>query len=283
MELPERSVESPRGGRLFCLGRWITLLEQCLRLLGEKAASTRGFHHEKYFNAKREENLFNVVGLIERLSSGSDLGASTNGADVLDYAENQFCELAADYFRLKVFLLSRCPLEHEEELHPYEEAFAKRQFDWMFPKREDGSGLSLNFRPLGVPSLDWFRGGGEPGACFHLLDLAMESLVEVSASAQLDFAELANLGLGSAEVERLWGEAEAGTIFEPEAAKFWAGMAASLLSNTLAVDRLLLVDRRRRIRAIRDSPSSSSADEGDDNEDDGGCPPPTLPVFSLNV
>ena len=106
----------------------------------------------------------------------------------------------------------------------------------------------------------------------------MESLLEAGTRSQLDFAELANLGMGSGEVERCWREAEAGTLDEPKAAKFWAGMAASLLSNSLAVDRLLLVERRRRLRALRDSSSSTSSEEDCDGE--GGCPPPTLPVFS---
>ena len=275
MELSERTDVT----RVFLLGRWTSLLEQCLRLVGEKAAATRGFVAEKFFRVKNEETLFNTQKLCEDLASGSDLGASTAGANALDHAENRFCELAVDFFRLRLYLLSKVPIESEEELHPYDDEFAKSQFERMFRQRTDGRGLSLELRPLGLPSLNWLRDEVYPGSCFHLLYLCMESLLDSSATSQLNFAELANLGTHSAEVEGFERESEAGTLDEPKAAKFWIGMAASLLSDSLAVDRLLLVERRRRVRALSYSNSSLSSSADTDTESEA-CPPPAIPVFA---
>lgn len=284
MEALTRTDASAKNGHYFLLGRWTSLLEQCLRLLREKADAAY-LYNDKFFQAKLRETIFNVEAFARQLASGDDLGALLAGASAEEFAENRFCEHASSFFKLRLYVLTRWIVGSENFMGDEDEAFVSSQFLDLFLERPDGTGPSLELRPLGVPSLDWLR-DGEPGACFRLLDLCMQSLIDTCVVRELDFSEIERLGTGSGELERYKAGLEIGSPSETEAAKFWAEMAASLLSNSLAIDRaLLLTLQMREFVAERlgggiTRRASDRESEGD-SEESSECPSLGAPAFEL--
>ena len=224
-------------GRLFLLGRRTCLLEECLKLVGEKYQASP-IQADIYFAAKLAETLFHVEELSEQLATGSDLGATEAGFLAEDFAEKRFCQLALDYFRLRLNLLSSWSFSDGVDLHPYDEDFVAREYDSMFPARQDGTGRTLEFQVPGPPSLRWFG-----ASCFRILELGMQTLIDACVHAQLDFFEVENLGMGSDRVELYKKGIVEGSATEQEAFQFWMELASALLANASAIERSLLRER----------------------------------------
>jgi hypothetical protein len=237
------SEEVSKKGRQFLLGRWTGLLEQCLKLLGEKflASTANG---DLFFDAKLKDTLHHLEKFCEQLASGWDLGGE-------EFADNRFCELAVNYFRLRLRLLSLWTGDGDYVLSPSEKKFVQKEYRKMFPRRPDGRGRSLEFRPLEIPSLGWLREGAAR-TCFRLVQLTMTSLIEVCVLRELDFFEIENLGMGSGKLElyRQRGYSASGSASEQEAAQFWMELAASLLANAVAIERSQMRGERRRARQV---------------------------------
>ena len=243
---PSKSEDTQTRSRQFLHGRWTCLLEQCLKLLGEKLTASCA-NDNLFFAAKLQETRLHATQFCQQLAEGSDLGAEASGTDSTadEFVDNRFCELAADFFRLRICLTCFWTFDGESEVSYSDELFVKREYHRMFVRRPDGRGRSLECRSLGAPSLGWLR-EGEAGACFRLLELNMQSLIGACVIGELDFFEIDNLGMGSGQLEVCRQAAVAGTATEKESAQFWKELAASLLANAVDIDRALLVGERTR-------------------------------------
>jgi len=182
---------------LFLLGRWICQLQQCLKLVQERIQIfPRVVKKNLFFIPKVRENLRHVDELcqiiLNSLSSDEDRSTAKEKEEVEagfvlfeDNCWNRFCELTANYFRLRLYLASvvfgigggdSIFEEEDEEEDDNTVNFIRSEYRQMFPKRSDGRGRSIEALPLESPSLDWFKKGR--GSIFRLLDISMSLLVK---------------------------------------------------------------------------------------------------------
>jgi hypothetical protein len=195
-----------------------------------------------FFIPKVRENLRHVDELcqiiLNSLSSDEDRSTAKEKEEVEagfvlfeDNCWNRFCELTANYFRLRLYLASvvfgigggdSIFEEEEEEEDDNTVNFIRSEYRQMFPKRSDGRGRSIEALPLESPSLDWFKKGR--GSIFRLLDISMSLLVKtvrisenglseeeeeeqeeeeqqssylLRATKELDLFEIESLGMGA--------------------------------------------------------------------------------------
>ena len=228
---------------LFLLGRWICQLQQCLKLVQERIQIfPRVVKKNLFFIPKVRENLRHVDELcqiiLNSLSSDEDRSTAKEKEEVVagfvlfeDNCWNRFCELTANYFRLRLYLASvvfgigggdSIFEEEDEEEDDNTVNFIRSEYRQMFPKRSDGRGRSIEALPLESPSLDWFKKGR--GSIFRLLDISMSLLVKtvrisenglseeeeeeqeeeeqqssylLRATKELDLFEIESLGMGA--------------------------------------------------------------------------------------
>jgi hypothetical protein len=286
---------------LFLLGRWVCQLQQCLKLLLERIQIFQpkgAVKKNLFFVPKVKENLQNVEDFCRKIvfflnCSAPDYGSNQNkkkeeGENGFeeDCFWNRFCEIAANYFRLRLYK-SRVVFKEggdDADSDPFKQdddtvKFIRSQYRQMFPKRKRGKrGRSIECLALSVPSTDWFRGGGGSSSIsvFKLLDIFMSLLIEKSVTHEVDSFEIEDLGSGAGRLERYTktnvGEgrrnssgnssnrlqlaaaaAEEGSALdldsdskeskaeeEKDAADFWTELAASLLANSIEIDRKVL-------------------------------------------
>ena len=296
---------------LFLLGRWVCQLQQCLKLLLERIQIFQpkgAVKKNLFFVPKVKENLQNVEDFCRKIvvflnRSAPDYGSNNqnqkmeegeNGFEEDCFIRNRFCEIAANYFRLRLYM-SRVVFKEggdDADSDPFKQdddtvKFIRSQYRQMFPKRKRGKrGRSIECLASSVPSTDWFRGGGGSSSIsvFKLLDMFMSLLLEESVTHEVDSFEIEDLGSGAGRLERytknnVFGEgrrrhssssgnssngllesesaAEEGSAIdldsdyskkkkeseaeeEKDAADFWTELAASLLANSIEIDRKVL-------------------------------------------
>jgi hypothetical protein len=294
---------------LFLLGRWVCQLQQCLKLLLERIQIFQpkgAVKKNLFFVPKVKENLQNVEDFCRKIvvflnRSAPDYGSNNqnqkmeeegeNGFEEDCFIRNRFCEIAANYFRLRLYM-SRVVFKEggdDADSDPFKQdddtvKFIRSQYRQMFPKRKRGKrGRSIECLASSVPSTDWFRGGGGSSSIsvFKLLDIFMSLLIEESVTHEVDSFEIEDLGSGAGRLERytknnVFGEgrrrhsssgnssngllesaaaAEEGSAIdldsdyskkeseaeeEKDAADFWTELAASLLANSIEIDRKVL-------------------------------------------
>ena len=295
---------------LFLLGRWVCQLQQCLKLLLERIQIFQpkgAVKKNLFFVPKVKENLQNVEDFCRKIvvflnRSAPDYGSNQNqkmeegenGFEEDCFIRNRFCEIAANYFRLRLYM-SRVVFKEggdDADSDPFKQdddtvKFIRSQYRQMFPKRKRGKrGRSIECLASSVPSTDWFRGGGGSSSIsvFKLLDIFMSLLIEESVTHEVDSFEIEDLGSGAGRLERytknnVFGEgrrrhssssgnssngllesesaAEEGSAIdldsdyskkkkeseaeeEKDAADFWTELAASLLANSIEIDRKVL-------------------------------------------
>jgi hypothetical protein len=260
----DATAPSAATASFFLLGRWICQLQQCLKLVQERIQIfPRVVKKNLFFIPKVRENLRHVDELcqiiLNSLSSDEDRSTAKEKEEVEagfvlfeDNCWNRFCELTANYFRLRLYLASvvfgigggdSIFEEEEEEEDDNTVNFIRSEYRQMFPKRSDGRGRSIEALPLESPSLDWFKKGR--GSIFRLLDISMSLLVKtvrisenglseeeeeeqeeeeqqssylLRAKKELDLFEIESLGMGAtARLSRY--AAAVGGIVEPEKEK----------------------------------------------------------------
>ena len=303
---------SSKQKSLFLLGRWVCQLQQCLKLLLERIQIFQpkgAVKKNLFFVPKVKENLQNVEDFCRKIvvflnRSAPDYGSNNqnqkmeeegeNGFEEDCFIRNRFCEIAANYFRLRLYM-SRVVFKEggdDADSDPFKQdddtvKFIRSQYRQMFPKRKRGKrGRSIECLASSVPSTDWFRGGGGSSSIsvFKLLDIFMSLLIEESVTHEVDSFEIEDLGSGAGRLERytknnVFGEgrrrhssssgnssngllesesaAEEGSAIdldsdyskkkkeseaeeEKDAADFWTELAASLLANSIEIDRKVL-------------------------------------------
>ena len=302
---------SSKQKSLFLLGRWVCQLQQCLKLLLERIQIFQpkgAVKKNLFFVPKVKENLKNVEDFCRKIvvflnRSAPDYGSNNqnqnqkmeegeNGFEEDCFIRNRFCEIAANYFRLRLYM-SRVVFKEggdDADSDPFKQdddtvKFIRSQYRQMFPKRKRGKrGRSIECLASSVPSTDWFRGGGGSSSIsvFKLLDMFMSLLLEESVTHEVDSFEIEDLGSGAGRLERytknnVFGEgrrrhssssgnssngllesaaaAEEGSAIdldsdyskkeseaeeEKDAADFWTELAASLLANSIEIDRKVL-------------------------------------------
>jgi hypothetical protein len=286
-------------------------LQQCLKLLLERIQIFQpkgAVKKNLFFVPKVKENLQNVEDFCRKIvvflnHSAPDYGSNNqnqkmeegeNGFEEDCFIRNRFCEIAANYFRLRLYM-SRVVFKEggdDADSDPFKQdddtvKFIRSQYRQMFPKRKRGKrGRSIECLASSVPSTDWFRGGGGSSSIsvFKLLDMFMSLLLEESVTHEVDSFEIEDLGSGAGRLERytknnVFGEegrrrhsssgnssngllesaaaaAEEGSAIdlgsdyskkkeseaeeEKDAADFWTELAASLLANSIEIDRKVL-------------------------------------------
>jgi hypothetical protein len=287
-------------------------LQQCLKLLLERIQIFQpkgAVKKNLFFVPKVKENLQNVEDFCRKIvvflnRSAPDYGSNNqnqkmeeegeNGFEEDCFIRNRFCEIAANYFRLRLYM-SRVVFKEggdDADSDPFKQdddtvKFIRSQYRQMFPKRKRGKrGRSIECLASSVPSTDWFRGGGGSSSIsvFKLLDIFMSLLIEESVTHEVDSFEIEDLGSGAGRLERytknnVFGEgrrrhssssgnssngllesesaAEEGSAIdldsdyskkkkeseaeeEKDAADFWTELAASLLANSIEIDRKVL-------------------------------------------
>lgn len=261
------------GKSQFLLGRWTCQLQQCLKLLKERIQIfPRVTTKNIFFIPKVEENLRNVEKFCRiLLSNNTDAGLQQQQASFTqEQCWNRFCELAANYFRLRLYMATLVfgevdILEDDDNFK-----FVRSEYRQMFPKRSDGRGRSLESLPLGIPSLAWFREGSLSGSIFKLLDLAMSLLVQECVLKELDFFEIEDLGMGAGRLEKYRREnVELGSLEEKEATQFCRELAASLLANAIEIDRGALrreLVEYQRLAGVRPAPPNRPLETGLDSD-----------------
>ena len=308
----KRSSSISKQKSLFLLGRWVCQLQQCLKLLLERIQIFQpkgAVKKNLFFVPKVKENLQNVEDFCRKIvvflnHSAPDYGSNNqnqkmeeegeNGFEEDCFIRNRFCEIAANYFRLRLYM-SRVVFKEggdDADSDPFKQdddtvKFIRSQYRQMFPKRKRGKrGRSIECLASSVPSTDWFRGGGGSSSIsvFKLLDIFMSLLIEESVTHEVDSFEIEDLGSGAGRLERytknnVFGEgrrrhssssgnssngllesaaaaaAEEGSAIdldsdyskkeseteeEKVAADFWTELAASLLANSIEIDRKVL-------------------------------------------
>jgi hypothetical protein len=187
------------------------------------------------FVAKLGETLFRVEEFCEELCRSSEEGAADRRSTVCREAEERFCELAVDYLRLRMHVRNFWTLWWEGRgMESDDEAFVAEEYKNLFVQLPGGI-WSLEHRPVEAPSLGWLRSASG----FKLLQLFMDSLLNVCVTAQLDFFEISNLGMGAERLELYGRGVEAGSASEREAFQFWMELVSSLMSSALAIERAL--------------------------------------------
>lgn len=245
------------SGYYCLLGRWSSFLELCSKSLwGRYLSLPDGKDTDFMFNLKVQEMVYFAEQFSNQLAAGHVLGGE---GSVYDSITNRFCELAKNYFCLKLYLddLEREVVrtgvsprgEHGEDESVDNMLFVVREFHEMCTgplrsRRVNSGQLSLEFYPLPPPSRDWVRGDKQV-ASFRLLELAMDSLIETCVLRELDFSELATLGMGSDRLGQFSNlvassQPHQPAVSENEGVRFWCELAASLLSNAVAMERALL-------------------------------------------
>ena len=232
-------METPKStdARLFLLGRRTSVLEQALGLVAERYSLTLSSKADVMFVAKLGETLFRVEEFCEELgrSSEGQEGAADRRWTVCREAEERFCELAVDYLRLRMHVRNFWTLWWEGRgMESDDEAFVSEEYKNLFVQLPGGI-WSLEHRPVEAPSLGWLRSASG----FKLLQLFMDSLLNVCVTAQLDFFEISNLGMGAERLELYGRGVEAGSASEREAFQFWMELVSSLMSSALAIERAL--------------------------------------------
>ena len=306
----KRSSSISKQKSLFLLGRWVCQLQQCLKLLLERIQIFQpkgAVKKNLFFVPKVKENIQNVEDFCRKIvvflnHSAPDYGSNNqnqkmeegeNGFEEDCFIRNRFCEIAANYFRLRLYM-SRVVFKEggdDADSDPFKQdddtvKFIRSQYRQMFPKRKRGKrGRSIECLASSVPSTDWFRGGGGSSSIsvFKLLDIFMSLLIEESVTHEVDSFEIEDLGSGAGRLERytknnVFGEgrrrhssssgnssngllesesaaAEEGSAIdldsdyskkeseteeEKVAADFWTELAASLLANSIEIDRKVL-------------------------------------------
>lgn len=305
----KRSSSISKQKSLFLLGRWVCQLQQCLKLLLERIQIFQpkgAVKKNLFFVPKVKENLKNVEDFCQQIvfflnRSAPDYGSNQNqkmeegenGFEEDCFIRNRFCEIAANYFRLRLYM-SRVVFKEggdDADSDPFKQdddtvKFIRSQYRQMFPKRKRGKrGRSIECLASSVPFTDWFRGGGGSSSIsvFKLLDIFMSLLIEESVTHEVDSFEIEDLGSGAGRLERYTknnvgkeegrrnssgnssngllesesaaAEEEGSAIDldsdyskkkeseaeeEKDAADFWTELAASLLANSIEIDRKVL-------------------------------------------
>ena len=207
---------SSKQKSLFLLGRWVCQLQQCLKLLLERIQIFQpkgAVKKNLFFVPKVKENLQNVEDFCRKIvvflnRSAPDYGLNNqnqnqkmeeegeNGFEEDCFIRNRFCEIAANYFRLRLYM-SRVVFKEggdDADSDPFKQdddtvKFIRSQYRQMFPKRKRGKrGRSIECLASSVPSTDWFRGGGGSSSIsvFQLLDMFMSLLLEESVTHEVD-------------------------------------------------------------------------------------------------